>query len=418
VGAPVGEKLSSLLGTSPALMNSTTVGDELKNAGYPSRVVALALKDRAAILMGGHRADLAFWLDSDSKRWVSSSYYLPEKKLPEWMEKLNEETKAGMGKTELWRPQGKSFVVSDDLLGSDHFEHAYKTGSSDSLVTPYGAEILEVAGERAFDAFELGRGKATDLMAISFSGHDYAGHTYGPNSREMEEMTIAEDRVLSKLLNYVFKKVPRDQVVVVLTGDHGIPSNPDWLLKNHVDGGRLSDAEWAKQIEAALTEKFGKPPQSWVGYFHDLDFYFRPDSLKERKVSLADAEFVAKGVLSGQKGVAYIVTSADVEMKILPPGFHARQLLKTYYPGRSADVTVIPKPFYMKAEDGVDHLTGYVYDRMVPVLLSGFGMRPGLYANHAEVVDIAPTLTFLAGTLPPSLSEGRVLSEALQSQPR
>ena len=61
----------------------------------------------------------------------------------------------------------------------------------------------------------------------------------------------------------------------------------------------------------------------------------------------------------------------------------------------------------------VTHQTGYNYDRMVPVILSGFKIKRGVHAQKAEVVDIAPTLSFLTGTIAPSMSEGRVLSEAL-----
>ena len=68
------------LGLSPKNFRATTVGDELKNAGYPSRVVSLSLKDRASILMGGHRADIALWFDTKSQRWVSSRFYLGDAK--------------------------------------------------------------------------------------------------------------------------------------------------------------------------------------------------------------------------------------------------------------------------------------------------------------------------------------------------
>ncbi|OFZ80571.1 MAG: hypothetical protein A2603_15315 [Bdellovibrionales bacterium RIFOXYD1_FULL_55_31] len=93
---------------------------------------------------------------------------------------------------------------------------------------------------------------------------------------------------------------------------------------------------------------------------------------------------------------------------------HERQILHTYYPGRSGDVVAIPRPYFMPEDEGpVVHLTGYTYDRTVPIILAGALFRPGIYANRAEVIDIAPTLSFVSSVLPPSLSEGRVLSEAL-----
>jgi predicted AlkP superfamily pyrophosphatase or phosphodiesterase len=78
-------------------------------------------------------------------------------------------------------------------------------------------------------------------------------------------------------------------------------------------------------------------------------------------------------------------------------------------------VIAIQKPFYInEAKKDANHMTGYVYDRTVPIIFSGFGVKNGLFATPAEVVDIAPTISFLLGVLPPALSEGHVLTSALK----
>jgi len=48
---------------SPRNLWATTVGDELKLANPSSKNVAVAIKDRSAILMAGHHADGVYWLD-------------------------------------------------------------------------------------------------------------------------------------------------------------------------------------------------------------------------------------------------------------------------------------------------------------------------------------------------------------------
>lgn len=402
------------LGRSPKNLNATTVGDELKNAGFPSRVVTVSIKDRAAILLGGHRADLALWLDSHSHVWTTSQYYISSGKLPKWVDELNAEVSKGLGKEVTWTPSGKSSLVADEIHGSAQFKHVYKTGTYDSYATPYGTDLTLDAAEKAIDAFHLGRGTSTDLFAVSFSSHDYVGHGYGPNSREMEEMTLSEDRAISKLLNFVNRRVSLQNVVVVLTGDHGIQSEPDWLAANGIDAGRIKDADVGNVIEAAMNEKFGKQSKPWLGLAHDFGFYFDPTVLQKAGVTIADADAVGRAAVLKIKGIAYVVTSAEAGKNASLPEMHARQSAKTYYAGRSADLTLIPKPYYTKEEDPDDHLTDYNYDRTVPIILSGLNIVPGVRAEKAEVVDIAPTLTFISGTIPPNLSEGRVLSEALR----
>lgn len=372
-------------GTSPRNLLSTTVGDELKNAGLSGRVVSISLKDRAAILLGGHRADLALWYTPNPGNWVSSKFYLPDGALPPWVVALNQEL--------------KSDVKCD-------------------VVSLCGLKITKDAAVKAIETLQLGSGKATDLLAVSFSSHDYLGHRVGPNSPEMEKMTLEEDRLLSDLLNTIEEKIPggMKNVVTVLTADHGIPPDPDWLKKERMDAGRINIDDWVKRIEAVLVRKHGGPPKgtAWVPYAVDLNFFLNEELIRKRHLNLSRIEEEVKEVLRGAGEFAHTFSSSDYAARKLPPGMIERQILHTYFPGRSGNVVAIPRPFFMEGKAGVNHLTGYSYDRQVPIVFAGFGIKPGIHSEHAGVVDIAPTLSFLAGVLAPSLSEGRVLSEILK----
>jgi predicted AlkP superfamily pyrophosphatase or phosphodiesterase len=95
-----------------------------------------------------------------------------------------------------------------------------------------------------------------------------------------------------------------------------------------------------------------------------------------------------------------------------------------YYAGRSGDLYILQKPYWLtessaeeaKRHTGAGHGSPYYYDQRVPLLLMGFGIRPGEYFDEATPADIAPTLAALTGiTL--AVHDGRVLAEALQKPP-
>ena len=67
----------------------------------------------------------------------------------------------------------------------------------------------------------------------------------------------------------------------------------------------------------------------------------------------------------------------------------------------------------MPSESRANHFTGYSYDRQVPLLLAGPGVRSGRFLKPINVIDLVPTLATLLGSLHPAMSEGRVLDEAL-----
>jgi len=422
------DKAKPRAGTSPRMLIGTTFGDELKNAGYPSKIVSIALKDRAAILMGGHRADLAVWFDGGSFKWVSSRYYLPDGKLPAWVEALNAEFTRRKDEKIVWNVEkGKPTGLTEDkpvILEKDNsnasigreFPHWGTIGSPTALNLPYGLEITVDAAEKALDAFKLGRGAATDILFVSFSSHDYTGHGFGPNSREMEEFTVADDRAVSRLLNIINAKVDGGlaKTLIVLTGDHGSPSSAEYLTQNKVPAGRIDDKAIKDKLETFLTNRFGKTKEPWIGAVIDLGYFFNPAAIREKKLEKSTVEDAAKELLAAQAGVAQVLGSTDLSRGSVSPGMIQRQFAKTYYPGRSADVIAYPKPYFMNPHATVDHLTGYAYDRTVPLVIAGPGVRAGRYSQKAEVIDAAPTLAFLLGILRPALSEGRVLSEAIE----
>jgi predicted AlkP superfamily pyrophosphatase or phosphodiesterase len=266
------------------------------------------------------------------------------------------------------------------------------------------------------DAYGLGQGKATDLLAISFSSHDMLGHAFGPNSREMEEITVQEDQEISRFLNTLQKKVPGGlkNVVVVLTGDHGVAPNPDWATAHRLQAGRIEEDELNNQVSAHLEKKFGKlKDESWILTGKGLHIYLNRQAAQKKEIDFSQLEAEAKTALLQDPRIAFVVTSSEVARGIFPPGIHHQQVAHSYYPKRSGDLLIIPKPYFFPGQVTASHTSGYSYDRMVPILISGSQIKTGVYSTRAEVTDIAPTLSFLTGIIPPNLSEGRVLSEIL-----
>lgn len=411
---------------SPETLLGTTVSDEWKNAGFPGRVVSIALKDRAAILMAGHRADLVFWHDSKTFQWVTSKNYSPDGALPDWVKTANADLSREKGQNYTWRAEGKGTGFSDETIhpdskylwiGESTLPHHYKKGERPSITSPYGLEITTRLVLKAIDAEKLGQSKRTDFLFISLSAHDYMAHGFGPHSREMEEMTVAEDREIAKLLNAIEKKVGLNNTVIALSADHGGGHPPEYIEKYRLPGGRIDEKKLLGGVNDLLVNHFGKLPsdEKWMPFSDDLSFYLNHAALdlKGEKARFEAEELVRK-FLQKLPGAAHVVTATDALLKRVPPGELGRKFLLSYFPGRSGDIIVIPRSGWMSSTDYVTHMTAYSYDRYVPLILTGRSFKSGRYAQSAKVTDLAPTLSFLLGIVPPSLSEGRVLSEALR----
>jgi arylsulfatase A-like enzyme len=89
-----------------------------------------------------------------------------------------------------------------------------------------------------------------------------------------------------------------------------------------------------------------------------------------------------------------------------------RAIVLGYFPGRSGELVLAPKPYWTASIETTSHGTGHRYDTHVPVILYGAGVKRGEYLQPASPLDIAPTLAMVAGVTLPS-AHGRVLREAL-----
>ncbi|HCO84847.1 MAG TPA: alkaline phosphatase, partial [Arenibacter sp.] len=74
---------------SPHRIQTTTITDQVRlHTQMMGKVIAVAIKDRGAVLPGGHTANAAYWFDGGAEgNWITSSYYMDE--LPTWVTDFN-----------------------------------------------------------------------------------------------------------------------------------------------------------------------------------------------------------------------------------------------------------------------------------------------------------------------------------------
>lgn len=380
---------SDLGGKSPSNMLVNTVGDELKNAGYNSRVVSVALKDRSAIFMGGHRADIALWYEEDYKKWVTSSFYQKQSDHKKFLDQLN---------------------LSTEKMTPMKFKSKFEN----DLGSPFGGYLTVHAAIEAIKSFELGKHKDPDILTISLSSHDIVGHRFDSNSPQMKEMTLHEDQNISDLLNFLNSYVEGGlkNVVVALSADHGVAGNVEYLNEHNHPAGRITSATIKDVLEEKLNKKFGKLKSKWIVEHVNFNVYFTEEAFK--KVKRVDLENEAKKALSEIEGVRFVFSKTDYEEGKLPPQMFERLIKKTYFEGRSGDVIIIPKPYYINSSKMNTHMTGYSYDKTVPLFIMGEAFKKTQHPKIVEVVDLAPTLSYILGIIPPSANEGRVLTESFK----
>ena len=391
------------IGSSPRRLIASTLGDEIKATGSnDSTVIGISLKDRAAILPSGHAANAAYWFEHESGQFVTSTYYM--KDLPPWVQAFNKSDAANRYASAKWLPiEGgtatAAFRVLPALLGKPYYEAM--------IGTPYGNEMLETFAEDALKEERLGRHSGTDVLTVSFSSNDILGHQVGPDAPEVRDMCIQTDRVMGKLLGAVEAEAGAGNYVVVFTSDHGVAPKPEELIKRGIPAGRFSPAEVGRTIEAALTEKYG--PGKWILGTAEAGPYLDRNLLREKHAILAEALETAAEAVRKLPYIFRVYTSTQLEHENLAGEPIGTLMQRGYYRGRSPDLFIVQKPYWLGWPSGTSHGTPFSYDTHVPVIFLGRGIRPGRYDENIRTADIAATLATLLGVNTPSGSVGRVL---------
>jgi predicted AlkP superfamily pyrophosphatase or phosphodiesterase len=421
----------SATASSPKRLVGSTLGDQLRlHTNGRSKVIGIALKDRSAILPAGKHPNGAYWFNSQVGAFVSSTYYFED--LPVWVNEFRREFPTEKYFGSRWKKLLPESAYTRSVPDDDPFEKSpygnkfpytinggeTKPGPkfySQFAQTPYANEYTAAFVKAAIVNEHLGQDDFPDLLTVSFSANDSVGHTYGPYSQEVEDITLRTDQVLADLFTYIDRRVGLDHTVIVLTADHGAAPVPEQMTEFGL-GGRYKSGAITEAIQKALADEFGD--EKWIQAYVNGNVYFDYGAIKQRKTVRAEVERAACDAAEKVDGVGECFTRSDILSGRLPLTPLALRVANGFNRERSGDLVIVSKPFYLSGLSGTSHGTPYGYDTHVPVILYGAGVVAGSYPSDCSPSDIAPTISTLLKIEPPShtVGVGRILAEAINLQ--
>ncbi|MFA3782239.1 alkaline phosphatase family protein [Melioribacteraceae bacterium 4301-Me] len=413
---------------SPNKLMATTITDQLKIVtNNKARVFSVSLKDRAAVLSGGHLADAAYWYDDSSGNFVSSSYYM--KSLPQWVIDFNNKKLAEKFVAEKWE---LSFAKEKYLTNNDkskklnvfneentNFPHSFENVPSENKyqlleITPFGNELLLKFVQELIQNEKIGQNKFTDFLAVSFSSTDYIGHKYGPNSLEVEDTYVKLDRQIAELLNTFDKYVGKGNYLLFLTADHGVAESIDFLEEEKLPTGFLNTRSFIDSLSFFVGNTFGN--KNLIENYSNNQIFLNHELINRMKLNKNEViHNIADFVRENFPEVIRVFTS-DVLEKEIPSRNKNNFVLNGFNPVRSGDIILELRPDYFSGDknkfgNAATHGTSYNYDTHVPLIFFGWNVPSMTVSKQVFVVDIAPTISNLLGIDEPDACYGIPLIE-------
>ena len=413
---------------SPRNLLTTTITDELRlGTNFRSKVIGIALKDRGAILPAGHSANAAYWFDSASGGWITSTYYMKE--LPAWVKKLNDQKLPEKYLKQDWNTLYPINTYVQSSKDDNRYEGKYSGAAASTLpvktsemiknsvgiirATPYGNTYTLEMAKAAIENENMGNNGVTDFLAVSFSSPDYIGHQLGPNSVEIEDTYLRLDRDMADLLSYLDKKLGKGNYTTFLTADHGVAHNPNFLIDNKIPAGFWPTRDVQTNLNTALEKEF--KVKNLVLSLGSYQVSLNNMLIAAEKKNETEIRDFAVRFLEKQPGVVYAIDVDKVQTAAIPEVLKDK-IVKAYNPERSGVIQIILKPGYYSgySATGATHGSWNPYDSHIPLVFMGWGIKPGKTYRATGMTDIAATVAALLKIQMPNGSIGQPIGEALK----
>lgn len=413
---------------SPVNVWTSTIGDEIKLANnFKSKVIGISIKDRGAIIPAGHSADGAFWYDSKSGNFISSTYY--GKQLPAWVTAFNAKHRVDSFYAKGWDLSLPKSIYETNCDGDNNPYEATPLGADQKgfpytltqfigkdygkiASTPYGNNLIVELAEQALINEKMGTDDRPDLLAISFSSPDYIGHSFGPNSWETLDGYIKLDALIAQLFASLDKQVGKNNYTVFLTADHAVANIPDFAKKHKIPGGLISEAGLKKELGQVLLKNGLN--ERLIAAIGEYNIHFNHPLMDSLEVDQEDLVKIVQQYIEQKPGILQVVESREAAEAPLPSTLRER-IVNGYNPQRSGDLFIVTKSGYMDGyPTGTNHGVFYNYDAHIPLLWYGNGIKKGQVHSVNYMTDIAPTLSSLLGIQMPSGSIGKPILEVLK----
>ncbi len=389
-----------------------TLGERMKAAEPATRVVSVAGKDRAAVMMGGHTVDELWWWGG--KGFVSYA----GRTMPAVVTRANAATAALMAQAQpalplpgFCKPLDRPITIAGKVYGQGRFVRDAGDAKSFRVSPAADAAVLALAAGLVQD-MKLGQGPATDIIAVGASATDYIGHTYGTQGTEMCIQMAELDRSLAGFFDVL--DATGVDYEVMLTADHGAHDATERQMERAMPmEEHMAETVLAKQVGTAIARDMGLPGSVLLGTEGDV---YIDDTLPAATRAKVLAEAVRRYRAIPQIAAAF--TAAEImatPMPASPPETWTliERARASFDPARSGQLVALLKPrvtSIVAAGGGYieTHGSPWDYDRRVPILFWRKGMTAFEQPLSVETVDIMPTLAAMI-RLPVSGQDGRCL---------
>ncbi|MEN8157029.1 MAG: alkaline phosphatase family protein [Bacteroidota bacterium] len=415
---------------SPRALHSRTLSDELRiKSRFKSRSVGVSMDPMAAVLMSGHTATGAYWMDPVHATWTTSSFYMDS--LPPWVREFNGKRYPDIYLDRSWETLLPISEYEESVLDNNAFESGFggqitfpydlerisaknrnEKDYSVLMSTPWGNTYTKDMAIASIVNMELGRGEATDMIHIGFNTTKYLADRYTTWSVEMEDTYLRLDQDVAHLLEFLDDELGMENVLVYLTAENAMAVDPRYLTQHRIPSGFFNYRTSISLLKSYLNAVYGQG--EWVTFYHAHQIYLNHQLIEDSRMSLEEVQNRVARFMVQMGGVSNAVQSHVLQQNHFTDGILQR-VQNSYYQKRSGDVIIYLTPGWVERSNLADNtFSEFKYAPHVPLIFYGWKIRRTTIPYRVSPTDIATTIASFLEISMPDNANGVVIQDIVR----
>lgn len=381
---------------SPAALRVTTLTDELSiDEKGKTRIHSIAPDAAQAIVLAGHTGSSAFWINDETGRWSSTTYYTGT---PSILQDLNY-TNPLISRIDTlkWTPlyPGKDYPYVDFKTAHEGFKYNFTRSDKDVFnlykKTPIVNQDITRAAVSYLQDLPLGKNwDGTDVLNIGYTLAPYPLANEGEYRYELEDAYLRLDKDLEELFAAI-EKIAGKEVVLVYLVSTGYFTEPSVNTTQYrLPGGNFSVKRALSLLNAYLSAKYGNG--AYVDHYANGQIYLTKSTLEEKQLEEDRIAQESRDFLVRMSGVSDAFTQSD----LMSPALDKLEAYRySIDPKTAGDIILEFNPGWKVVDDSrfptVDKETkSTAY--LTPGFIYGAGLQPKTITETVDATAIAPTV--------------------------
>jgi len=414
---------------SPRALHSRTLSDEMRvNSRFHSRSIGISMDPQAAVMMAGHTANGAYWLDPVRADWITSTYYMDS--LPGWVNAFNSKNYRDLYLERNWETLKPIAEYEESMLDNNHFETGFngqitfpydlekisRTGRDEKnysvlMTTPWGNTFTKDMAIAAIVNEELGQRGATDIIHIGFNATKYLADHFSTWSVETQDTYLRLDQDLEHLLTFLDEQLGMENVLVYLTAENAMAVDPRYLSESRIPSGYFNYRTSVSLLKSYLNAIYGRG--EWVSFYYAQQIYLNHQLIEDSNLSLNEVQDQVARFMVQMAGVSNAVQSYVLQQNYFTDGVLHR-IQNSYYQKRSGDVILYLTPGWVEHSNVGSAFSEFRYAPHVPMIFYGWKINRVSIPYRVSPTDVATSLASFLELSMPDNATGSVITDLIK----